>query len=323
MVTNKRLPLLRQQSWSLQRREALTGVLFALPAMLGFVLFAAGPMGASAIISLTDWGLLTSPHWVGLANYIGAVTPNHPIPGLIYDPFFWTSLRVTFYYTALTIPLVMVMSFILALMLSQPIRFVSLFRTVYYLPAILPAVSISIAWLWLLNPDFGLFNTLLDWAGLPTGTWITGESTVIPSLVLMNIWSCGGLMILFLAALKGVPRQLYEAAAIDGAGAIARLWHVTLPAVSPVILFNLVTAIIATFGGGGGAFIQASIITNGGPNNATLFYPLYLYRLAFQNGHMGYASALGWIMFLILLVITLVILRVARSRVYYEDAMAA
>jgi multiple sugar transport system permease protein len=306
----------RPRRWGLERREEIAGWLFALPAILGFVVWWLGPMLFSIAMSLTDWGLLSPPHFLGLANYIGNVTPAHPIPGLVYDPLFWKSLAVTAYFTALAVPASLVVAFLIALMLAQPLRLVGLFRAIYYLPSILPLAAIALTWLWLYNPDFGLFNVLLDWAGLPTSPFLSDESTVIPSLALMSVWSSGGLMIIFLAAIKGVPVSLHEAAAIDGAGALRRLWHVTVPAISPVILFNLLTSIIGSFAAG---IVQAQFMTNGGPNNASLFFSYYLYRTAFQDGHMGYATAMSWVLFVLLLALTLLIFAVARSRVYYEE----
>jgi multiple sugar transport system permease protein len=302
---------------SLRRREIIAGILFALPAMLGFAVWWLVPIIGSAFLSLTDWDILGSPHWVGLANYVSRVTPAHPILGLIYDPLFWKSVQVTVTYAVLAVPFSLLAGFLIAELLSQPLRMVGLFRTIYYLPAMLPAVASALMWLWLYNPDYGLFNTVFDWAALPTSPFLTGEATVIPSLALMNVWACGGLMVIFLAALKGIPRSLYEAAAIDGAGALRRLWHITLPGISPIILFNFLTSIIGTFAGG---IVQGQFMTNGGgPNNASLFYGLYLYRTAFQDGHMGYAMAMGWVMFLALLVFTLIAFRVSRARVYYEE----
>jgi multiple sugar transport system permease protein len=302
---------------SIQRREALAGVLFALPAMLGFIFWWLGPIIASAVLSLTDWNILAPPHWVGLHNYIGKVSATNPVPGPIYDPLFWKSVQVTALYAALAVPGSLLAGFLIALMLAQPLRLVGLFRTIYYLPSILPAVATALMWLWLYNPDYGLFNTVLDWAGLPTSPFLTDESTVIPSIALLHVWACGGVMVIFLAALKGIPASLYEAAAIDGAGALRRLWHITLPAISPIILFNFLTSVIAIAASG---IVQGQFMTNGGgPNNGSLFYGLYLYRTAFQDGHMGYAMAMGWVMFLALLVFTLLAFRMSRSRVYYEE----
>jgi len=319
-IAGRQVQPARRRRMGLRRREAIAGVLFALPAVLGFLFWWLGPMVASAVISLTDWQIITPPHWIGLANYVGAISPSHPIPALINDPLFWTSLRVTATYALLAVPLSLVTSFCIAMALNQPIRMVGLFRSIYYLPSILPAVASALAWLWLYNPEFGLFNTALDWAALPTSPWLSSERTVIPSLVVLSVWGSGGLMIIFLAALKGVPRHLYEAAAMDGAGAPRRLWHITLPSVSPVILFNLVTSLIGTFAAG---IVQAQFMTGGGPNNGSLFFAFYLYRTAFQDGYMGYATAMSWALFLLLLVLTLLILWVARTRVYYEESGAA
>ena len=316
-IMTRPTPGARTRRWSMQRREEVAGWLFALPAILGFLLWWLGPLLFSAFISLTDWGLLTPPHWQGLANYVSNVSPAHPLPGLIHDPLFWKSLQVTATYAVIAIPGSLVAGFLIALLLAQPLRWVGLFRAIFYLPSILPAVASALVWLWLYNPDYGLLNTVLDWAALPTSPFVSDESTVVPSLALIQIWGCGGLMLIFLAAIKGVPRSLHEAAAIDGANALRRLWHVTLPAVSPIILFNTVTSILGTFATG---VVQDQFLTNGGgPNNASLFMGQYLWRTAFQDGHMGYATAMGWALFFILLVITLAILGVARSRVYYEE----
>ncbi len=311
----------RSPRWNLRRREELAGWLFALPAILGFLIWWLGPMVFSAFISLTDWGLLSPPHWEGLANYVGTITPTHPLPGLTSDPLFWKSLQVTAIYAVIAIPGSLVAGFLIALMLAQSLRLVGLFRAIYYLPAILPAVASALVWLWLYNPDFGLLNTVLDWAALPTSPFLTDGSTVVPSLALIQVWGCGGLMLIFLAAIKGVPQSLHEAAAMDGANALRRLWHITLPAVSPIILFNTVTAILGTFATG---VVQDQFLTGGGgPDNASLFIGQYLYRTAFQDGHFGYATAMGWALFFILLVVTLLVLGVARSRVYYEDPALA
>jgi multiple sugar transport system permease protein len=313
-------PARNRRGWSLQRREALAGILFALPALVGFFAWSFGPIVASAVLSLTDYGLITSPHWVGLHNYIGTPDAQYQVNGIVNDSFFWTSLEVTVKYTAISVPLVLVFSFAVALLLAQPLKLVGIFRAFFYIPALLPAVATAIAWLWLYNPSFGLLNTLLDKFNLPTSQWIDDENTALASLIVIAVWSSGAVMIVFLAAIKSVPLDLYDAAAMDGAGVISRLWHVTIPAVSPVILFNLITSIIAAIGGG--SFTQAVIMTNGGPNNSTLFFSYYLYRVGFQDYHLGYACALGWVIFLIILVVTGVVLSLARSRVYYEESGA-
>ena len=282
-----------RRGWSLQRREALAGILFALPALVGFFAWSFGPIVASAVLSLTDYGLITSPHWVGLHNYIGTPDAQYQVNGIVNDSFFWTSLEVTAKYTLISVPLVLVFSFAVALLLAQPLKLVGIFRAFFYIPALLPAVATAIAWLWLYNPSFGLLNTILDKFNLPTSQWIDDENTALASLIVIAVWSSGAVMIVFLAAIKSVPLDLYDAAAMDGASAMSRLWHVTIPAVSPVILFNLITSIIAAIGGG--SFTQAVIMTNGGPNNSTLFFSYYLYRVGFQDYHLGYACALGWV----------------------------
>ncbi len=300
---------------SLQKREAVAGILFALPAMLGFFFWAAGPMVAAALISLTDWGLLSAPHFLGLGNYIGDVSNTQPYPGVVHDSLFWQSLRVTTYYTLTAVPGGLLASFLVALLLSRPMRGVGIFRAIYYLPAILPVVATSIIWLWLFNPDAGLLNVILNAFGLPQSSWVSSESTAIPSLVIVSIWASGGSMLIYIAAIKGVPRHLYEAAEIDGANVLVRLWYITIPTISPVILFTFLTGFIASFSAG---FTQSLILTQGGPNNATLFYALYVYRQAFQDQHMGYASALSWTLFVLLLAFTLMALRLSRPFVPYE-----
>ncbi|MBV9281531.1 MAG: sugar ABC transporter permease [Chloroflexi bacterium] len=307
----------RRTAMSMERREAIAGVLFALPALLGFLIFWLGPIVASFLLSLTDWNIVGVPHWVGLSNYVGKVTATNPNQGLIHDPLFWKSVRVSVLYAAIAVPGSMLAAFLIALMLAQPLRLVGIFRTIYYLPAIVPAVATALMWLWLYNPDYGLFDTVLYNAGLPTSPFLTSEKTVVPSIALLNVWACGGMMVVFLAALKGVPRMLYEAAALDGAGPLRAVWHITLPTISPIILFNFLTAVIGIVASG---IVQGQFMTGGGgPNNASLFYGLYIYRTAFQDGRMGYAMAMGVIMFLFLLVFTLVAMRVSRSRVYYEE----
>ena len=310
MATTK--PFVRQTSkpkrsgMSRQRRnEALWGVLCVTPAILGFLLWQLGPIVASLLIAFTDWNIAGAPNWIGAENFQRMFTQ---------DTLFWKSLRVTAVYTLGSVPLSIVFAFFLAVLLNQKIRGLPIFRTIFYLPAIVPIIASSILWLWLFNPDFGLLNAAADLLHLPRSQWIYGEGSVIPSLILMSLWAVGPMMIIFLAGLQGVPRQLYEAVAIDGGNNLHKLWHITVPMVTPTILFNLVLAVIGAMQ----TFTQAYIMTQGGPNNASLFFVLYLYRKAFQDSDMGYASALAWVLFVIIAVLSFIILKTSNRWVYYE-----
>ncbi|MEV5560424.1 sugar ABC transporter permease [Nonomuraea wenchangensis] len=291
-----------------RRLERRWGRLMALPAVLGFLIFTAGPMVASLAFSLTDWQVGGTPSFVGLDNYTAMAS----------DELFWTSLGATTYYTLGAVPLVLVVSFAVAMLLNQRVRGLSLWRTIFYLPTLVPSIANVVLWIWIFNPDFGLLNSLLRQAGMPSGQWIYDEATAIPSLIVMSTWGFGNTMVIFLAGLQGVPRHLYEAVSIDGGGAWRRFWHVTLPMMTPTIFYNLVVGVVGTFQ----VFNQAYVMTEGGPNNATLFYVYYLFRKAFRESEMGYASALAWVLFMIIVVITFLLFRNARRWVHNEMAGA-
>ncbi|HET6740059.1 MAG TPA: sugar ABC transporter permease [Kribbella sp.] len=291
------------------KQEARWGVLLALPAIIGFVAFTFLPMIASAVISLTDWTIGAAPKFVGFANYKRMFTA---------DDSFYKSLWATVYYTLGAVPLLLIVAFGVALLLNQPVRGQSFFRVIYYLPAIVPIVANSMLWIWLFNPDFGLLNTLTEKAGLPRSQWIFDESTAIPSLILMSVWGFGNVAVIFLAGLQGVPRQLYEAIAVDGGGAWRKFRHITLPMMTPTIFYSLVTSVIGALQ----VFVQAAVMTEGGPNDSTLFYIYYLYRTAFTNNEMGYASALAWVLFLVIMAVTVVLFRNSSRWVYYEAGSA-
>ncbi|TCC54026.1 sugar ABC transporter permease [Kribbella capetownensis] len=280
-------------------------MLLALPAIIGFVAFTFLPMIASAVISLTDWTIGAAPKFVGFANYTRMFTA---------DDSFFKSLWATLYYTLGAVPLLLIVAFAVALLLNQPVRGQGVFRVIYYLPAIVPIVANSMLWIWLFNPDFGLLNTLTEKAGLPRSQWIFDESTAIPSLILMSVWGFGNVAVIFLAGLQGVPRQLYEAIAVDGGGAWRKFRHITLPMMTPTIFYSLVTSVIGALQ----VFVQAAVMTEGGPNDSTLFYIYYLYRTAFTNNEMGYASALAWVLFLVIMAVTVVLFRNSSRWVYYE-----
>jgi multiple sugar transport system permease protein len=289
------------------RHEERVAWLFIAPWVLGFIIFEIGPMVFSLALSLFRWDGLTSPNYVGAGNYATL---------LIGDADFWQALRVTVLYACMSIPLGIVLGVGVSLLLNTKVKGLSVWRTIYFLPAVVGGVAVSVLWVGLLNPDYGVLNKFLRVIGLSNPPhWLSSSTWALPALVLMGLWSVGGSMVLYLAGLQGVPTQLYEAAAIDGAGRWRRFWHVTLPMLSPVIFFNVIMGLISSFQ----VFTQARVMTNGGPNNATLFYALDLYNNSFRYFKLGYASAQAWILFGIILVLTLVVMRGSRRFVYYES----
>lgn len=295
----------RRRAGGFARRETITFYLLIAPWLLGFLLFVLGPMLASLGISFTRWDLLSPAKLIGLDNYEKLFTR---------DPLFWQSLKVTAVYTAVYVPIELAGGLVLAMLMNQKIRGVSIFRTIYYLPSVLPAVAFIVVWIWILHPDVGLINTLLSYAGIEGPRWLADPNWSLPALLMMSLWGLGRGMVIYLASLQGIPKHLYEAAAIDGASGWQSFRKITLPLLTPTIFFNLVLSIISTFQTFTGAFVA----TNGGPLDSTLFYVLYLYRQAFQFFNMGYASALAWVLFVIIMVLTLVIVRTSDRWVYYE-----
>ncbi|GAB4566088.1 MAG: sugar ABC transporter permease [Anaerolineae bacterium] len=292
----------------LARNEAMWFYIFISPWLIGFIIFTLYPIVASAYFSLTIYDIVRAPRWIGLGNYAE----------LLDDKLFWQSLKVTFYYTGLAVPLTTVAALSLAQLLNQRVPFLSVFRTVYYLPSIVTGVAVALLWQWILNPEFGLVNYLLSSLfGIKGPGWFFDKSWAIPSYVLMSLWGLGAPMIIYLAALQNVPTELYEAAQLDGAGPWKRFRHITIPMISPVILFNVIVGIIGSFQ----VFTQIYVITTGrgGPSYASLVYVLYLFQNAFRNFRMGYASAQAWILFWIIFALTVAALRVSRRRVYYES----
>lgn len=290
---------------SLHRREALFGYLFAAPWLLGFFGLTLGPMLASLVLSFSDYTLVAPPHAVGWQNYNQLFR---------HDALFWTSIGNTLYYTVFTVPLSIVVSLLIALLLNQPVRGVRVFRTIFYLPAVTSSVAVVLLWGWLLNPNVGLVNRALHLIGLPGPGWFASETWSKPGLILLALWSIGQGMVIYLAGLQAVPQTLYEAAAIDGAGSLRRFRHITIPGISPTIFFNVILSIIASFQ----VFTPAFVLTQGGPLNSTLFYVLYMFQQGFQYLHMGYATAMAWVLLAIVLVITLVQFAFSGRWVYYE-----
>lgn len=287
--------------------ENLEGWLFASPWIVGFLLWTLIPMLASLVLSFTEWDLISDPDWVGFQNF----------QELLADDLVWKSLSVTTIYAITSVPLHLIIGLALALLLNRPIRGVRFYRTILYLPAVLSGVAAAILWRWLLSADFGLVNLLLSYVGIRGPSWLGDEHWALTSLIGMSLWSVGAGTIIYLAGLQGIPTDLYEAAEVDGALGWARFRYITLPMMTPVLFFQLIIGIIGALQ----TFTQAFIITNGGPNNSTLFLLLYLYRNAFQFFRMGYASALAWVLFLYILVLTLVTFRWSAAWVYYEGEL--
>jgi multiple sugar transport system permease protein len=286
--------------------EAVAGYLFASPVILGLLVWVIAPMIGVILISLTDWNVLTTPHWVGVRNYIKLFTA---------DLYFWNTVRVTAYFVALNVAGTTLYSLIVAMLLNQNIKGRGIYRSIFYLPTIVPIVASSALWLWLFNPEFGLLNVMLHAVGLPRSLWVNSPATVVPSIVLMSIWGgAGNTIVIFLAALQGVPRELLEAVEIDGGNWWHRFRAITLPMISPVTFFNVVTGLIASFT----IFTQSYVMTEGGPSNASLFYVLLLYREGFQRNNIGGAAALSCVLIVIVSILSIMIFGASRRWVYYE-----
>lgn len=289
----------------MSRRAERWGLLFISPWLLGFLLFTAGPMLASLALSFCKYDLhrLT---FVGGENYRRLMTR---------DPLFWISLRNTVWYAIFSVPLGLAGSLAIALLLNQNVRGQRLFRTLFYLPTLVPAVASSLLWLWVLNTEHGILNYVLSRLGIQGPAYLEDPQWTLPAFVLMSLWGVGGgRMLIFLAGLQGISESYYEAARLDGATTWQQFRYVTLPMLSPTIFFNLILGIIGSFQ----VFTSAYVMTNGGPNNASLFYVLYLFRNAFEYFKLGKASAMAWILFALLLAFTGIQFRQARKWVYYE-----
>lgn len=277
---------------------------FASPWVIGFIFITLIPMIASLFISFTEWDILTTPKWVGISNY----------KSMFVDPLFYKSLEVTLTYTFFTVPITVVVSIFLALLLNNKIRGMNLFRTIFYLPAVVSGVVVSIVWLWMYNPEFGIINNLLKSIGINGPKWIYDENWALPSLIIMSLWNVGGSIVLYLAGLQSVSTELYEAAHIDGAGWWSSFFNITLPGISSVLLFTTLTGIINALQ----TFTPAFIMTNGGPNNSTSFYAFYIYNNAFIWQKMGDASAQAWILFLIIFALSYLCIRFSGKFIHYD-----
>lgn len=288
--------------------EAKAGLLFASPFIIGLIVFTAFPFLASFYFSFTNYNMKGAPTFLGLKNYIIMFTN---------DSLFWPSLYNTFVHVLISVPLNLVFSLMLALLLNNQIKGINIYRTVYYLPNVVSTVAMSLLWLWLFQPSFGLINQLLGpiyhlLGAEPIG-WLNDPSTSKLSIALMGLWTCGGSMVIYLAQLQDIPRDLYESADIDGAGMFSRLFRITIPLMTPAIFYNVVMSIISGFQ----VFMQAFIMTSGGPARSTYYYGYYLYDKAFKDQQMGYASAMAWVLLVITLVVTMIFFALSKKWVFY------
>ncbi len=288
-----------------RRSEAIHAYIFMSPAILGLLLFTLGPMAASLLLSFTEYNIITDPEWIGIDNYVE----------LFNDRLFWQSLRVSAIYSIVSVPLGLSVALALAILLNHKMRGMLIFRSVYYLPTVISGVGVAMLWRWLFNGDFGLINVLLRRVGIQGPNWLFDANWALAALIIASLWGIGGTMLIFLAGLQGIPQELYEAAEIDGAGRWRQFRSITLPMISHVTFFNLVLGVIGALQ----VFTDAYVMTGGGPNNATLFLSVYLYRHAFQFLHFGYAAAVAWILFLIVLALTLLVFKSSPLWVYYES----
>jgi multiple sugar transport system permease protein len=292
---------------SQRAREELAGYVCIMPWLIGFLIFTAGTMLFSLGLTAFKTNLLSEAKFVGLGNYIA----------LVQDPLFHKSLVVTSYYTFAAVPLGLVVGLTIALGLNEKIPLRSFWRTLYYMPSVVSGIAVAILWRWVFNPDIGLLNQTLRLIGIEGPRWLYSEEWAMPAFIIIGLWGSGGSMLLYLGGLQSIPTVLYEAARVDGANRWQTFWRITLPMLSPTLFFNLVMSIIGSFQ----VFTQALVMTDGGPNYATLTMVLYLYRKGFEQLRFGYASAVAWVLFLIILGFTLLVVRSSSAWVYYEGEL--
>ncbi len=314
----QRMPIGNRLSWvsravgartKVQTHKALWGYVFALPWIVGLIVFWGGPIVTSLYLSFTEYGITSPPKWIGLANYTAFQTDNLFLP----------SLGRTFSFAAMYVPVAIVGALLLAIVLNQKLVGTNIFRTVFFVPHLIPAVALAVVWIYLLQPTLGPINGFLRDLGIENPpAWFTSRDTALYSVTMINIWAAvgGNTMLIFLAGLQGVPQELYDAASIDGSGTWSKFRHVTLPLITPTIFFNLVLAVIGALK----VFTTAMVATQGGPSYATWFFALHIYNHAFANFRLGYGSALAWVLAVILIIFTFVQVAYSRRWVHYEGA---
>ena len=293
-----------------EKHNLRRGLAFCALWFIGFGVFTAYPVLASLYYSFCDYSVLQAPLWSGLDNYRRMAT----------DTVFWISLKNTLVYAALSLPLGMIVSLSLALLLNTEVRGMPVFRTIFYLPSIVPTVAAALLWLWIFNGQFGILNwalrPILGLFGAVPPTWFADPAWAKPALVLMSLWGVGNSMVIYLSGLQNVPQELYESAEIDGANWWQRIWHMTLPMISPVIYFNLIMGIIGTLQTFTTVFVMTGT-ADGNPARSTLLYALYLFSTAFYDLRMGYASAMAWMLFVLIVALTLLATRLTEKRIHY------
>jgi multiple sugar transport system permease protein len=298
----------KRRGWQ-ARAEAINAYVFMSPVILGLLLFTLGPMIISLALSFSDYNLLNDFKLIGVGNYTK----------LLNEELFWQSLKISAIYSAVSVPLGLVISLFLAILLNKKIRGIYVFRSMYYLPTVISGVGVAMLWRWIFNGKHGIINNLLGMVGVKGPNWLLDEQWALVALIITSVWGVGGTMLIFLAGLQSIPYELMEAAEIDGANRWSQFRHITLPLLSNVTFFNLVLGIIGALQ----YFTDAYVITGGGPNNATLFIAVYLYRHAFQYLNFGYAAAISWVLFLIVMLLTLLVFRSSPMWVFYESERKA
>lgn len=294
-----------KRSWSYSRNQNLWGWVLIMPLTLGLTIWVVFPMGLSFATSLTTWDMLGKPEFVGMKNYISLLSG---------DQLFLQSVKVTLYYTLLSVPLQLIAAFGVSMILNSNVRGIGVFRTLFYLPSLLPGVVVAVIWLWLYNNQYGLLNAMLNAVGIDKINWITSPNMVVPSLVIMSVWSIGNVVVIFLAGLQGIPKTLLEAVEIDGGNAWHSFRNVILPLMSPIILYNLIIGIIKSLQ----LFTEPYIMTGGGPINSSLTFVLLIYNNAFKYGKMGVANAMAWVLFVLTLLLSFVIMKTSSKWTFSE-----
>ncbi len=306
MDKKKMLP--KKRVFTLEQKEGLQGYIFISPWLFGLVTFMAGPLLFSLFASFTNYNITSRMDFIGLDNYIRMFTN---------DSLFWVSLGNTLYFVAFSVPLTTIGAVLISVLMNQKVPGMRIFRTIYYLPAVLSGVGVYLLWMQLLSPNTGLINTILSWVGIQGPAWLFDPNWTKPAIIFMSLWKVGGSMLLYLASMQGVPQSLYEAAEMDGANPFRRFWHITLPMITPIIFFDVVTSTI----GGFQVFQEAYVMTesgDGGPANSLVFFNLHMWNKAFEVFDMGYAMGMSWVLFVIIFILTFINLKLAPRWVHYE-----